>query len=101
MSLFHLPRDDIFITLDDVLCMRHLLIRVKLLDHDNINRDDALESMVDYLGVNPRDALQELEPTEGLFLGFHSFKGCIHNNYMIQSSLLVMTIRLHNIEHTL
>lgn len=45
------------ITLDDVSCVLHLPISGRLLDHDRINIDGALEMMVDYLGVDPGDAL--------------------------------------------
>lgn len=38
------------ITFDDVSCLLHLLIRGKLLDHERIRKDQALELMVDYLG---------------------------------------------------
>lgn len=40
---FHLPHGQMFITLDDVLCLLHLPIRGKLLDHGNININEALD----------------------------------------------------------
>lgn len=42
------------ITLDDVSCLLHLPIRGKPLDHWRINKDEALELMVNYLEVNRR-----------------------------------------------
>lgn len=51
------------ITLVDVSCMLHLPIRGRLLDHNEINREDALEMMVGYLGANPWDSIKELEVT--------------------------------------
>lgn len=52
-SLFHLPFGEMSITLDDVSCLLHLLIRGKLLDHRRISRDEALNMMVECLGVDP------------------------------------------------
>lgn len=49
------------IILDGVSCLLHLSIMERILDHSMINRDDALEMMVDYLGANLRVAMKELE----------------------------------------
>lgn len=62
-SSFHIPHGEISITLDDVLCLLHLPIRGRLLDHSRITRYDALEMMVDYLGTDPYDALKEIKDT--------------------------------------
>lgn len=43
------------ITLDDVLRLLHLLIRGRFLDHGRMTKDEALEMMVEYLGVDPRE----------------------------------------------
>lgn len=51
------------ITLNDASCLLHLPIRGKLLDHMNINIDDALELMVDYLGVDLEASMREFEST--------------------------------------
>ncbi|XP_050893761.1 protein MAIN-LIKE 1-like [Lathyrus oleraceus] len=62
-SSFHLPLGEMFITLDDVSCLFHIPINEKLIDHGRITRDEALEMMVDYLGVDPEDAMSEFENT--------------------------------------
>lgn len=62
---FHLPIGDMFITFDDVSCLLHLPIRGELLDHMRISKEEALEMMVDYLGVNPADAIAEIDKTMG------------------------------------
>lgn len=54
-----------FITLDDILCMLYLPIRGKLLYHGRVNKDDASKMILDYLGVNPEDALHDLEAIKG------------------------------------
>ena len=59
-----------YITLDNVLCLLHLSIRWKLLDHGKINIDDALEMMVYYLGVDTDDVMKELESTIGCHARF-------------------------------
>lgn len=57
-SSFHLPRGKMFITLYDVSCLLHLPIKGILLDHGRINKDGAIEIMVD-----SGDALQKLKAT--------------------------------------
>lgn len=53
------------ITLENVSCLLHLLIRGKLLDYKSISKDETLELMIDYLGVDHEDAITELEKTIG------------------------------------
>ncbi|CAL5196149.1 unnamed protein product [Lathyrus oleraceus] len=72
-SSFHLLTD-MSITLDDVSYLLNLLIRGKLLDHGRICKDEALEMMVDYLGVDPEAALTEMERTRWVMLGLSSRK---------------------------
>lgn len=61
-----------FVTLDDVSCLLHLSIRGKLLDHGRINKDEALELMVDYLEVELEASMSEMEKPEGLIIGLNS-----------------------------
>lgn len=63
MSSFHLPPSEMSIILDDVSCLLHLLIRGRLLDHTKINIDKEVEFMETYMGLDLRDAIQELEAT--------------------------------------
>ena len=62
-SPFHLSLGEMSITLDDLSCLLYLLIRGKLLDHWRVTKDEALEMMVDYMRVNPKDALTKIERT--------------------------------------
>lgn len=62
------------ITLDDVSCLLHLLISGKLLNHWRINKDEALELMVDYLGVYPETVLREFEKVRGAHARFEFLK---------------------------
>lgn len=48
---------------DNVLCLLHLPIRRKVLDHERINKDEAIEMMVDYLRVYPTDGMAEMDIT--------------------------------------
>lgn len=64
-SSFYIPLGEMFITLDDVSCLLHLLIRGRLLDHGRITKDEELEMMVDHLRDNSEEAKDELDRTRG------------------------------------
>lgn len=49
------------ITLDDVSCLLHLPIRGKLLYQERISKDEALEMLVDYLGVDPTNVMAVMD----------------------------------------
>lgn len=66
----NLPHGEMSITLNDISCSLHLLIRGKILDHGKINKDDALELMVDYLGVDSEVDMKEFEATRGVCFRF-------------------------------
>lgn len=51
--LFHLSIGKMYITLDDVSCLIHLLIQGKLLNYSNTRKPEALDMMMTYLGVGP------------------------------------------------
>lgn len=53
------------ITLDDVSCLLHLPIRGRFLDHGRTTKDEAVEIMVEYLGVDPKKAMEEVDRTRG------------------------------------
>ncbi|XP_058742488.1 protein MAIN-LIKE 1-like [Vicia villosa] len=67
---FHLPRGEMSITLDDVSFLLHLLIRGRFLDHNRINRDEALVILVDYLGADLEEVMKELKATRGAHARF-------------------------------
>ncbi|CAL5195782.1 unnamed protein product [Lathyrus oleraceus] len=69
-SSFHLPHGEMFITLEEISCLLHLSIKGKLLDHEKINRDDALVLVVDYLGVNSEASMKKFEATRGVHVRF-------------------------------
>lgn len=69
---FHLPLDEMSITVDDVSCLLYLLIMGRLLDHWRITKDEALEMMKDYLGVGPGEVNRELDRTNGLVLDLNT-----------------------------
>lgn len=45
-SSFHFPHGEMFIALDNVSCLLHLLIRRRLLDHNRINKDETLVMLI-------------------------------------------------------
>ncbi|XP_058762405.1 protein MAIN-LIKE 1-like [Vicia villosa] len=53
------------ITLDDVVCLLHLMIRETFLDHDRIDKEEALDMLVEKLGVTPESAMAEIDKTCG------------------------------------
>ena len=73
-SSFHLPLGEMSITLDDVSYLLHLSIRRRLLDHERITKDVALEMMVDHLGADPRDVMREFAKTRGCHARFEYLK---------------------------
>lgn len=73
-SSFHILLGETSITPDDVSCLLHLLIRGKLLDHRRISKGEALDFMVDYLGVDPETALTKMEGTRGAHARFEFLK---------------------------
>ncbi|XP_058781486.1 protein MAIN-LIKE 1-like [Vicia villosa] len=69
-SLFHLLHGEITIILDDVACLLHLPIRGTLLGHGRLTKKEAMETLIDELGANPDDALEEVERTRGAHVRF-------------------------------
>ena len=45
-SPFHLPHGEMTTTLDDVICLLHLLIGGRFLDHEKLEKDEAIEMLV-------------------------------------------------------
>ena len=69
-SSFHLAFGEITVTLDDVSCLLHLPIDDMLLSHESISRDDAMDTMMRYLGSSAGDALDEVTKTRGAHARF-------------------------------
>ncbi|XP_058746112.1 protein MAIN-LIKE 2-like [Vicia villosa] len=82
---FHFPVGELTITLHDVDCMLHLLIRERLLDHSQIQRVEAIEWMVDYLGMDPYMADYECRATNGAHIQFSSRKE-LYENHLVAAS---------------
>ncbi|XP_058770784.1 protein MAIN-LIKE 1-like [Vicia villosa] len=76
---FHLPHGEMMITLDNVVCLLHLPIRGTFLDHERINKDKALDMLVEKLGVAPQSALGEIDKTRGCHVRY-SFLGQVFMN---------------------
>ncbi|XP_058748402.1 protein MAIN-LIKE 1-like [Vicia villosa] len=70
-SSFHLPHGDITITLDDIACLLHIPIRGTLLSHGKLMKEEPREMLIMELGVNPEDALEEVEGTCEAHVRFH------------------------------
>lgn len=69
-SYFHILHGEMFITFDDVSCLLHLLIWGRLLNHPRINKFEAYEFMVNYLGVDSSESQKELDATRGAHARF-------------------------------
>ncbi|XP_058780623.1 protein MAIN-LIKE 1-like [Vicia villosa] len=77
---FHFPVGDLTITLHDVACLLHLPTRVRLLDHSRIQRVEAIEWMVDYLGMDPNMLDYECRATSGAHIRFSRLKEHYENH---------------------
>ncbi|XP_058784017.1 protein MAIN-LIKE 1-like [Vicia villosa] len=64
-SSFHIPHGEMTITLDDVACLLHILIRGRFLDDERIDKEEALDMLVEMLGVTPESAMGEIDKTRG------------------------------------
>jgi hypothetical protein len=64
-SSFHLHFGEMTVTLDDVSCLLHLPIDGMFLSHESMTRDEAVEMMIQYLGADPGDAIEEVNDTRG------------------------------------
>ena len=73
-SSFHLPHGELTITLDDVSCLLHIPIRGTLLRHGRMTKEEARESLVEELGADPLDALEEVDKTRGAHVRFSFLK---------------------------
>ncbi|CAL5198199.1 unnamed protein product [Lathyrus oleraceus] len=62
------------ITLDDVSCLLYLPIRVRLLNHERITKGKAHQMMIDYLGDDPGEEMDELDRTRGVHARFEYIK---------------------------
>ncbi|XP_058726959.1 protein MAIN-LIKE 1-like [Vicia villosa] len=71
-SSFHLPVGELTITLHDVQCLLHLPIRGPLLDHSRIQRVEAIEWMMHYLGLPHEVAHLECVSTSGPHVRFNT-----------------------------
>ncbi|XP_058734274.1 protein MAIN-LIKE 1-like [Vicia villosa] len=69
-SSFHIPIGKMTITLDEVPCLLHLLIRERLLDHERIKREKGVNLMVTLLGVDPSKESEEANCTRGAHAQF-------------------------------
>lgn len=76
-SSFHLSHGEMSITLDDVLCLLHLHISGRFLDHGRITKDEAVEMMVEYLGVDPKKVIGEVDKTRGSYSRFEFLRNIL------------------------
>lgn len=60
ISSFHQSMVEMSLTLNSVLCLLHLPIRGYLPDHFMIHRLDALDMMVEELGVDPQETQMDI-----------------------------------------
>lgn len=78
-SSFHLPYSEMSITLDNVSCLLHLPINGRFLDHGRVTKDDTIEMMVKYLGVDPKKAMKEVDRTRGARARFNFLRNIYAN----------------------
>ncbi|XP_058775296.1 protein MAIN-LIKE 1-like [Vicia villosa] len=71
---FHLPHGEITITLDDVACLLHLLIKGTILGHSKLTKEEAMEMLIAELGCDSDNALEEVERTREAHVRFHTLQ---------------------------
>ncbi|XP_058746191.1 uncharacterized protein LOC131640685 [Vicia villosa] len=86
-SYFHLLVGEFTITLHDVACLLHLLIRGRLLDHSLILMVEAIEWMVGYLGMDPNMEDYECRETGGARIKFSSLIQLYENHLVAAPEL--------------
>ena len=69
-SLFHLPHREMAIALDDVACLLHLPIRGRFLDHQKLEKDEAITLLVERPRVTVDSALKEVDKTRGFHVRY-------------------------------
>ncbi|XP_058772191.1 protein MAIN-LIKE 1-like [Vicia villosa] len=69
-SSFHLPHGEITITLDDIACLLHILIRGTLLGNGRLTKEEAREVHIVELRDDHVDALEEVERTRNAHMRF-------------------------------
>ena len=62
------------ITLDDVAYLPHLPIIGAFLDHERIDNEEALDMLVEKLGVTPESDMAELDFTRGVHVRYSYLK---------------------------
>jgi hypothetical protein len=75
------------VTLDDVSSLLHLPIDGMFLSHSSITRDDAVEWMVEQLGSDPGEALDEVTRTKGAHCRFSYLRRIFKNRMLEQLAL--------------
>ncbi|XP_058746966.1 uncharacterized protein LOC131619945 [Vicia villosa] len=76
---------ELTITLHDVQCLLHLPIRGSLLNHSRIQRVEAIEWMVDYLGMDPNMGDYECRETSGAHIRFSRLRE-LYENHLVAAA---------------
>lgn len=69
-SSFHLPIGEMTITLDDVSCLLHIPCAGLPLDNKRVSKNEGINELVQYLGVDVADAEEELHDAKGAHVRF-------------------------------
>lgn len=78
---FHLSIGKMSITLDDVSCLIHLHIMIKLLYHIILNRDKANETIIIYCEDDPTNFANDIADTRGAHVRF-KFLEKLYKSYL-------------------
>ncbi|XP_058776609.1 uncharacterized protein LOC131650927 [Vicia villosa] len=93
MLSFHMPHGEMTITLDDIVCMLHLLINGRFLDHERIMKDEALDMLVEMLGVTPENAMGEIDKVRGSHTRYNYVARVFEGEVRHDKRLMVMSSR--------
>ena len=67
------------ITLDDITFLMHFVIRGTFLDHERIDKEEALDMLVHKFGVTPESVMAELDFTCGANVRYSYLKKVFTN----------------------
>jgi hypothetical protein len=75
------------VTLDDVSCLLHLPINGMLLSHEAMTQNNAVEWMVEHMGIDPGQALVEVTRTKGAHCPFSYLRRIFKERMLEQLAL--------------
>ncbi|XP_058742384.1 uncharacterized protein LOC131614862 [Vicia villosa] len=87
ISSFHLPLSEITITLDNIACLLHILVRGTLLSHGRLTNVEVMEMLIEELGDDHANALEEVERIRGAHMRFHTLQRIYDAEFLAENQV--------------